>query len=94
MEVIIFVKGSVPISKIKGFESDYEILKQNEKPEGLIASYLLQDADNKGLYIIETVWASQESLDKLGNEELAVIELFEKSGVRPTVKAYNMVNNI
>jgi hypothetical protein len=94
MEVITFVEGSVPISKIEEFESDYETLKQNEKPEGLIASYLLQDANSKGRFIIETVWASQESLDKMGDEQLEVVELFEKSGVRPTVKAYNMVNNI
>ena len=93
MEVIIFVEGSVPISKIGEFESDYEALKQNEKPEGLIASYLLQDADRKGRYIIETVWASQEVLDKMGNEQLEIVELFERSGIRPTVRAYNMVNN-
>ena len=94
MEVIIFVEGSIPLSKIKEFESDYEALKQNGKPEGLIASYLLQDADRKGRYIIETVWASQGSLDKMGNEQLEIVELFEKSGVRPTVRAYNMENNI
>ncbi len=94
MEVIIFVEGNVPISKIKEFESDFDILKKNKKPEGLIASYLLQDTDKKGFYIIETVWANQESLDKMGNEQLAVVELFEKSGDRPTVKAYNMLNNI
>ena len=94
MEVIIFVEGSIPLSKIKEFESDYETLKQNEKPEGLIASYLLQDADRKGRYIIETVWASQRALDKMGNEQLEIVELFEKSGIRPTVRAYNMENNI
>ena len=93
MEVIIFVEGSVPISKIEEFESDYEALKQNEKPEGLIASYLLHDADKNGRYIIETVWASQEALDKLENEQLEIVELFERSGIRPTVRAYNMVNN-
>ena len=94
MEVIIFVEGSIPLSKIKEFESDYEALKQNEKSEGLIASYLLQDADRKGRYIIETVWASQGALDKMGNEQLEIVELFEKSGIRPTVRAYNMENNI
>ena len=94
MEVITFVEGNIPISKIEEFESDYESLKQNEKPEGMIASYLLQDADRNGRYIIETVWASQESLDKMGNEQLEVVELFEEYGVKPTVKAYNMVNNI
>lgn len=93
MEVIIFVEGSVPISKIDEFESDYEALKQNEKPEGLIASYLLQDTDRKGRYIIETVWASQEALDKMENEQLEIVELFERSGIRPTVRAYDMVNN-
>lgn len=93
MEVIIFVEGNVPISKIEEFESDYDTLKQNEKPEGLIASYLLQDADREGRYIIEEVWASQEVLDKMGNEQLEVVELFERSGVKPTVRAYNMVNN-
>ncbi|MEN6291390.1 MAG: hypothetical protein ABFC34_09995 [Methanobacterium sp.] len=93
MEVITFVEGNVPISKIKDFESDYKNLKQNEKPEGMIASYLIQDADRKGRYIIETVWASQEALDKMGNEQLEVVELFERSGVRPTIRAYNMVNN-
>ncbi|MGB9978108.1 antibiotic biosynthesis monooxygenase [Methanobacterium sp.] len=94
MEVITFVEGNVPISKIEEFESDYQTLKQNEKPEGLIASYLLQDADNNGLYIIETVWANQESLDKRGDEQLEIVELFERAGVKPTVKAFNMVNNI
>jgi Antibiotic biosynthesis monooxygenase. len=94
MEVIIFVEGSIPSSKIKEFESDYETLKQNEKPEGLIASYLLQDTDRKGRYIIETVWTSQRALDKMGNEQLEIVELFEKSGIRPTVRAYNMENNI
>ena len=94
MEVITFVEGNIPLSKIEEFESDYEALKRNEKPEGMIASYLLQDADRKGYYIIETVWASQESLDKMGNEQLEIVELFEKSGIKPTIKAYNMVNNI
>lgn len=94
MEVITFVEGNIPISKIKEFESDYETLKENEKPEGLIASYLLQDADRKVYYIIETVWASQGALDKMGNEQLEIVELFEKFGVRPTVRGYNMVNNI
>ena len=94
MEVIIFVEGIIPISKIEEFESDYETLKKNKKPEGLIASYLLQDADSNGLYLIENVWTSQELLDKLENEQRLVVELFEKFGVRPTVKAYNMVNNI
>ncbi len=93
MEVITFVEGDIPISKIKEFESDYKNLKQNEKPEGMIASYLIQDADRDGRYIIETVWASQEALDKMSNEQLEIVELFERSGVRPTVRAYNMVNN-
>ncbi len=96
MEVISFVEGNIPISKIKEFESDYETLKQNEKPEELIASYLLQNFTQKGLYIIETVWASQESvkirdfdaanrdwhaLEKMGSEETAFVELFEKLGL-------------
>ena len=93
MEVITFVEGNVPLSKIEEFESDYENLKQNEKPEGMIASYLIQDADTNGRYIIETVWTSQEALDKMSNEQLEIVELFERSGVRPTVRAYNMVNN-
>lgn len=94
MEVITFVEGNVPSSKREEFESAYEVLKGNPKPEGLIASYLLQDVNN-GLYIIETVWKSQESLDKMRSEgKPAAIKLFDKAGVKPILKAYNMKNNI
>lgn len=95
MEVITFVKGNIPSSKREEFESGYEVLKKNPKPDGLIASYLLEDANEKGLYLIETVWASKNSLDKMRNEEKpAAIELFNKVGVEPTLKVYNMKNNI
>ena len=44
MEVITFVEGMVPESKIKEFKAGYETLKEETKPDGLIASYLLQDS--------------------------------------------------
>lgn len=95
MEVITFVKGSVPLSKIKEFELEYEALKQGKKPEGLIASYLLEDLGSNGLYIIETIWASQKHLDKMRSEEKpAAVGLFTKFGVNPIVQVYNMVNSI
>lgn len=92
MEVITFVQGKVPDSKKEEFESGYEILKQDSKPDGLIASYLLRKEDT---YVIETVWESQEALNKMRSEEKpAAIKLFNKIGVEPTLKVYNMVNNI
>lgn len=95
MEVITFVKGNVPSSKREEFESGYRALKENKKPDGLIASYLLQDTKEEGIYLIETVWASQEALNKMRSEEKpAAIELFDKVGAKPTLKVYNMKNNI
>ena len=95
MEVITFVKGNIPPSKREEFELSYEVLKKNKKPDGLIASYLLEDNKEEGLYLIETVWASQEALDKMRSEgKPAAIELFNKVGVEPTLKVYNMKNNI
>lgn len=95
MEVITFVKGNIPSSKREEFELSYEVLKKNKKPEGLIASYLLEDTKEEGIYLIETVWASQDSLDKMRSEgKPAAIELFNKVGVEPTLKVYNMKNNI
>jgi hypothetical protein len=44
MEVITFVKGNVPKSKIEEFKAGYKILKEDSKPAGLIASYLLQNS--------------------------------------------------
>lgn len=95
MEVITFVKGSVPLSKIEEFELEYDSLKQSIKPEGLIASYLLQDEGKNGLYIIETVWAGQEYLDKMKSKEKPLaVGLFTKFGVNPIVQVYNRVNGI
>ena len=94
MEVITFVKGTVPPSKIEEFESGYENLKRIMKPKGLIASYLLQGANEEGIYIIENVWASQKALDKMRSEERpAGIELFMKFGVKPSLRVYNVVNS-
>ena len=79
MELITFLKGTVPPSKIEEFVSGYEALKQFRNPEGLITSYLLQNTKEKGIYIVENVWASQNDLDKMRSEEKpAVIGLFMK----------------
>lgn len=43
MEVITFVKGRVPSEEIEEFKAGYQSLKDQPKPQGLIASYLLQD---------------------------------------------------
>ena len=94
MEIITFVKGSIPVSKIEEFELEYETLKQSKKPEGMIASYLLEDSGRNGLYIIETVWASQKYMDKMRNKENPVaVGLFTKFGVNPIIQVYNMVNS-
>lgn len=95
MEVITFVKGTVPYSKIEEFKEGYKSLKEEPKPNGLIASYLLQDAAEEEVFIIETVWESPEALEKMRSEgEPAAPALFKKVGAKPTLKVYNMLDAI
>ena len=95
MEVITFVRGKVPSSKVEEFETGYESLKKVPKPKGLIASYLLQDANDMEVYMIETVWESLEALEKMRNEKKpAAPSLFLKVGAKPTLIIYNMMNKI
>ncbi len=94
MEVITFVKGNVPSSKSNEFEANYRSLKH--LPDGLIASYLLNDSNEPEVYVIECVWESKEALEKRRSEvEIpAAIALFQKVGSKPTTIVYDMIDNL
>lgn len=95
MEVITLVKGKVHSSKIEEFEEGYQSLKKQPKPQGFIASYLLQDTGDKEVYFIETVWESAEALERMRKEETpAAPALFKKVGTEPSLKIYNVMGSI
>jgi heme-degrading monooxygenase HmoA len=95
MEIVTFVRGKVPSSKLEEFEVGYENLKGVTKPEGLIVSYLLQDVNDKEVYMIETVWESLEALEKMRSQKKpAAPSLFLKAGAKPTLTIYKFKNKI
>ena len=54
MTFITSINLKVPDSKVSEFLSGYESLEEYSWPEGVITSYLLQDANENGSYIIMT----------------------------------------
>ncbi len=95
MEVITLVKGRVPSTKMREFKEGYKSLKEQPKPHGLIASYLLQDTHDNEIYMIETVWKSEEALERMRKDETpAAPALFQKVGSQPSLKIYNVSDTI
>ncbi|MCE5214327.1 MAG: hypothetical protein LLF83_06360 [Methanobacterium sp.] len=95
MEIITFVKGKVSDSKIKDFKNEFGLLKNKNRSDGEIKSYLLQDTDIKDLYIIETIWESHESLDRIKKMEIPIIySLFNKVGSKPVSGVYGVIDSI
>jgi heme-degrading monooxygenase HmoA len=91
MELISFVKGKVSDSKIKEFIEGYESFKRIDKPKGLITSYLLEDLDIKGLFIIEIIWESPETYENRGSDD-AIQAIFKKVGSKPVIGKYEVID--
>lgn len=56
IEVITFVRGRVPSTKMEEFKAGYKSLKEQPKPQGFIASYLLQDTHDDEICMIKRSW--------------------------------------
>jgi hypothetical protein len=95
MEIITMVKGKIPESSLNEFKEAYHAMKEEELPEGLIASYLLKDMIQPDLYTVETVWATPETLKKLmDNEETTSdVKLFQKFNVEPSIDIHEVWDN-
>lgn len=95
MEIITMVKGQIPEESEQAFEQAYADIKKEPVPEGLIASYLLKDMIEPNMYIVETVWASQEALKKIMEEDTlsSDVELFEKFKVNAVVDVHQVRDN-
>ena len=95
MEIITMVKGQIPEESEQAFEQAYAAIKKEPVPEGLIASYLLKDMIVPHMYIVETVWANQEALKKIMEEETVSsdVMLFEKFEVRAVVDVHQVRDN-
>jgi hypothetical protein len=95
MEFITSIRIKVPESKVADLISGFESLEEYTWPEGVITSSLLQDANEKGSYIILTVAGSEEVSNKLKRvTETPLFDLFQKLGIEPTSKVYNVVNKL
>jgi hypothetical protein len=92
MEIITMVKGKIPESSLEDFKAAYASMKEEEIPEGLIASYLLKDMIEPDVYTVETVWADPETLKKLmdNDETTSDVKLFEKFNVNPNVAIHEV----
>ncbi len=86
------VKGKIPESSLEDFKNAYAEMKEEELPEGLIASYLLKDMIESDVYTVETVWANPETLKKMmGNDEITSdVKLFERFDVKPSVDVHEV----
>lgn len=52
MEVVTFVMGKVPTSKLEEFKSGYETLTKETKPDGLISSHLCKIPTMKNFLLL------------------------------------------
>jgi heme-degrading monooxygenase HmoA len=95
MEIITMVTGKISESNLEDFKAAYASLKDEDLPEGLIASYLLKDMVETDQYTVETVWADPETLRRLmeADETTSDVKLFEKFDVEPSVKIHEVSDN-
>ena len=95
MAFITSINLKVPDSKVSEFLSGYESLEEYTWPEGVITSYLLQDANEKGSYIIMTMVENEELSKKLRRvTQTPLFDLFQKLEIKPTSKVYNVVKTL
>jgi hypothetical protein len=95
MEFITSIKVEVPESKVAEFVSGYESLEEYTWPEGVITSYLLQDANEKGSFIIMTITGSEEVSKKLRKvTKTPLFDLIQKLDIKPTSNVYNVVKTL
>ena len=95
MKVITLVSGNVPQNRRKDFESGYHSVRTGAIPQGLETSFLLRKADGSGLYIIETIWSSQEALEEMRSKQKPkAMALFEDVGISPTVEVYEVADTV
>lgn len=94
------VEGKVPSSRAKEFEMSYAEVKDNKLPDALVQSFLLKDTENPEVYRIATVWKSSEGLEefresmKKTKQTPTAVALFQKVGVEPTFKVYNIPHRV
>jgi len=95
MEIITMVKGKIPESSLEDFKGAYASMKEETLPEGLIASYLLNDMIESDVYTVETVWTNPETLKKMmdSEETTSDVKLFEKFNVKPSVEVHEVWDN-
>jgi len=93
MEVITSMKVKVPDSKLNELKSGFESLKDYAWPKGMI-TYLSQDANEKGSYILMIIMEDEKALEKIRSAtETPIFDLLKKLGVEPTSKeVYNVIN--
>ena len=95
MAFITSINLKVPDSKVSEFLSGYESLEEYTWPEGVITSYLLQDVNEKGSYIIMTMVENEELSKKLRRvTQTPLFDLFQKLEIKPTSKVYNVVKTL
>lgn len=89
------VKGKIPESSLEDFKAAYASMKEETLPEGLIASYLLNDMIESDVYTVETVWTNPETLKKMmdSEETTSDVKLFEKFDVKPSVEVHEVWDN-
>ena len=77
------------------FKAGYKSLKEQPKPQGFIASYLLQDTHDDEICMIKTVLESEDALERMRKDETpAAPALFQKVGSQPSLKIYNVSDTL
>ena len=94
MPVVTIVEGTVSPARAREFEAAYAAL--GPLPPGLLESRLIKNTAAQDLYRIETVWESQEALEKYRRTDKtpAAIALFQKMGANPKVEIYDLCQSL
>jgi hypothetical protein len=89
MKIITVIEGAVPESRSQDFERAYQAVIPLSP--GIIISTLTK-IENRNVYRIETLWNSQEDLQRSSDVPLIplAVQLFENVGCHPHVAIYGV----
>ena len=89
--VITILEAHVEPDRWSGFESDFKN-RTNQLPPQMLQTFLLQDAADKTLWRIVSVWKSREALDEMrsSGETPTGIVMFRSAGAEPKLSIFDV----
>ena len=93
--VVTVLQASVPAERQGELQAAYRAAADDGFPPGLIRSVLLQDANDRTLWRIQTLWESRQHLDAMrGKGTPRGLLIFRAAGAEPTVTILEAVDEL